>query len=269
MLTNMRVIAHELLGDDVNIRRLVLEGEAAAEAQPGQFLHIRAADALDPLLRRPLSIAAIDRSQRRLTVLYRIKGRGTQVLAAAPVGGMLDVLGPLGRGFQVPSTGELILAAGGIGVFPLLALAAAAAERQVKTTLFWGGEDRAFFDNAGLRLWRDLGTPLSLATMDGSLGRKGLVTELLGLWWQERTAAKEPVSMAACGPAGMLKAVSLWAQTKAVSLEVSLEERMACGLGACLGCACQGRDSEGRLKNLKVCTDGPVFKAEEVEWDAG
>ncbi|MDR3269967.1 MAG: dihydroorotate dehydrogenase electron transfer subunit, partial [Peptococcaceae bacterium] len=203
MPENAKVVVHEALGVASDLRRLVLECAAADTAQPGQFLHIRVSDGLDPLLRRPLSIAEIDPARRRLTVCYRVKGQGTQLLARAAVGQSLDVLGPLGRGFQLPQDGGLFLLAGGIGVFPLLALADAARLRGIPTVLFWGGEDRAFLENAG---WRDLqcaSCQIYAATLDGSLGEAGLVTDLLVRQWSGRPEPWRQASIAACGPFGM------------------------------------------------------------------
>lgn len=274
MIGDALVVRNEKIADADDLRRLVLRWEGALEAGPGQFLHIKITDALDPLLRRPLSIAAIDREKQELTVLYRVKGRGTQLLAQVRPGECLNVLGPLGKGFTIPGftipeQGELVLAAGGIGAFPLLSLAVDAKAQGVKTTLLWGGESKDFFTNAGLALWERTGIEIVLASIDGSIGLRGLVTDLLKEKFPEdgTVSGGDGVRIAVCGPVGMLKAVTAWGLEKGLTMEISLEEKMGCGVGACLGCVCTVRDQDGNIRRAKVCSDGPVFKAEEVVWD--
>ncbi|MDR1962007.1 MAG: dihydroorotate dehydrogenase electron transfer subunit, partial [Gracilibacteraceae bacterium] len=160
--------------------RLVLKGETAVTARPGQFIHIRVTHAPAPLLRRPLSLARIDAEGGRVTVYYRLKGQGTELLAQKRPGEELDILGPLGRGFTIPAAGSLLLVAGGIGVFPLLALGEEAARRGVSCVLLWGAENSAFFAAAA-----EIAAPIPArryATLDGSLGHKGLVTDLLNIY---------------------------------------------------------------------------------------
>lgn len=272
MLSNELVITHESLdAPGAELRRLVLKGKIAGEAKPGQFVHIKVSSATDPLLRRPLSINDIDSECGEITILYRVQGKGTEILAKTRTGNTLDVLGPLGNGFSVPESGELWLAAGGIGAFPLYSLARRAMATGVATRLYWGGENRAFLESSGLKSWQELGVQLFLTTLDGSLGTKGLVTELLEQHLQEDggDSHNKRVQVATCGPQGMLKAVTLISREKNLPVEVSLEERMGCGLGACLGCVCRVRDDNGLVRHAKVCYDGPVFRGEEVLWDAG
>lgn len=270
MLEEMKVKKNEPLGE--HLYHLVLKGAIAQEAQPGQFVHVQVSKSYDPLLRRPLSIARISPEEQEITVLYRVQGRGTALLTESMPGSRLSVLGPVGRGFRIPAAGELWLVAGGIGSFPLCALAAAARERGVKVRLFWGGENAAFLAAAGLESWQELGVEVQPATMDGSLGHLGLITEVLA---QHLSKLKEDnfqkpgltVTAAACGPNGMLKAVAAQCAAAGLPLEVSLEERMGCAVGACLGCVTTVRDQEGSVRRAKVCKDGPVFRGEEVVWD--
>lgn len=288
MLEELEIIKNEALGE--KLYRLVLRGPVAREAQPGQFVHVQVSKSHDPLLRRPLSIAWISREDEEITVLYRVQGQGTALLTESTPGSHLSVMGPVGSGFSVPPEGELWLVAGGIGAFPLYALAAAARERGLKVRLFWGGENAAFLAAAGLASWQELGVEVQLATMDGSLGHRGLVTEvlaqqLINLAQQELKDGTEayasnkdfkrinlsqaglPITAAACGPNGMLKAVAAQCAAAGLPLEVSLEERMGCAVGACLGCVATVRDQEGKVRRAKVCKDGPVFRGEEVVWD--
>lgn len=274
LLSEEKIIAHETLGDpEQNLKRLVLEGAIARYAQPGQFVHVKVngGNSFDPLLRRPISIAGIDREKNRITLLYRVVGRGTKLLAQAGTGTALSVMGPIGSGFTVPDSGELWLIAGGIGIFPLYALAQAALKNKLTVRLFWGGESGVFLQSAGLAEWESLKGDIQLATMDGSLGRRGLVTDLVADYYAKHCSAdptRPAVQTAACGPQGMLKAIAGLCASLGLPGEVSLEERMGCAVGACLGCVCTLRNEQGKPVRKKVCQDGPVFKGEQVIWDA-
>ncbi|HHY26894.1 MAG TPA: dihydroorotate dehydrogenase electron transfer subunit [Desulfitobacterium dehalogenans] len=270
MLDKAQVVSHQIMGDPrYKIMKLVLRTDIAREGQPGQFVHVQVSTGLDPLLRRPISIADIDREAGELTLLYRIKGKGTELLARARVGESLSLMGPLGHGFTLPEQGELILVAGGIGAFPLLPLAKAARERNVPVRLYWGGEDEGFFAGAGLGLWQNAGVPVFLSSMDGSIGTKGNVLDLIRKDSAgSGTGQGSESSVAICGPQVMMKAVSEYFLQSGAAVEVSLEERMGCAVGACLGCVCTLKDEiSGRIRRGKVCQDGPVFRGKEVLWD--
>jgi dihydroorotate dehydrogenase electron transfer subunit len=276
MLAEQEVILNEVLGHvDLGIRKLVLRGPIALEAKPGQFVHIQVGPALDPLLRRPISIAAINPEYQEITLLYKIKGKGTELLAKAGPGQRLNLLGPLGKGFSLPGQGELWLVAGGIGIFPLYALAAAAKKQGLVVRLFWGGENRSLLECSGLAMWEELGLPFYISTLDGSYGQKGLVTDILKDYLREYRRSSlgpaeegQPVQVAVCGPSAMMQAVTALCQESGLPVEVSLEEHMACGLGACLGCVATLQDQQGKARRAKVCQDGPVFRGEEVVWNA-
>lgn len=280
MLTEGLVVVHECLGEkEQRLRRLVIKGPIAKTAKPGQFVAVQVQDSsissFDPLLRRPISLAQISPDQDEITLLYRIQGRGTEILARACCGEKLSIMGPLGQGFSVPEEGELWLIAGGIGIFPLYALAQDALARGLTVRLFWGGEHQTFLESAGLLQWQTLGIPLHLSTLDGSFGQKGLVTEqveerlaqLFGQTNQNQPTAGGTISIATCGPKKMMQAVTELCRNSGIPVEVSLEERMGCAVGACLGCVCTFRDEAGTLIHKKVCQDGPVFRGEEVVWD--
>lgn len=294
MLTEGLVVVHEGLGaEEQRLRRLVLKGPIAKTAQAGQFVAVQVQDSsissFDPLLRRPISIAEISPDQDEITLLYRIQGRGTEILARTRCGERLSVMGPLGKGFSIPEVGELWLVAGGIGVFPLYTLAQSALAQGVMVRLFWGGEERSFLQSAGLSAWQALGIPIHLSTLDGTLGDKGLVTEqvqgrLSDLFGQtmheeresfdkqailegqlkqegpaQHTTRVSKLRVATCGPKKMMQAVTELCMNFAVPVEVSLEERMGCAVGACLGCVCTLIDKSGTLIHKKVCQDGPDF----------
>lgn len=264
LLEDATILEHVEMGNSqFGIRRLVFKTKIAKEAQPGQFIQLKVSSEMDPLLRRPISIAGIEQDKEQITLFYRLKGRGTKVLAEAKPGDKLNLLGPLGHGFTVPQSGPLYLVAGGIGAFPLLPLAQKALAKGAEVRLFWGGENQSFLESTGLNLWKALGIEVEVSTLDGSLGMQGTVLDLLRKHKLEKFGR-----VAVCGPQPMMAAVNAFYENTALEVEVSLEERMGCGVGACLGCVCTLRDEQGKLRRGKVCKDGPVFKAKEVVWNA-
>ena len=227
----------------------------AADAVPGQFVNVQVTKHSAPLLRRPLGVAAVDRKNGALSLIYRILGEATQILAEACSGDVLSLVGPLGRGFDLQAKQPLFVG-GGTGLAPLLYLADAFRARGIVPDVLMGGR------TATELFWKDLYEEkaglLGLTTDDGSLGTQGTVLALL----PDMLSAKAYDCVYVCGPAPMMKAVSAAALAAGLPCQVSLEKYMGCGLGACLSCSCQGVG-----KRLKVCKDGPVFWAQEVaEW---
>lgn len=236
-----------------------------AAARPGQFAGLKVGKTLDPLLRRPLSIYCQDRGAGALQFLYRVVGQGTRLLSGLKEGDEVDFIAPLGRGFSLeglsPKT-RALLVAGGVGAAPLYFLAARLREKQVPLTFFLGGRRAADLTFRG-KIAAALGEDLVIATEDGSLGRQGLVTGPLQEFLDEGPG-REACRLFACGPAPMLREVARLASAgDSIPLQVSLEARMACGFGACLGCVCPA--SGGDAPYRRVCTEGPVFFAGEVE----
>ncbi len=245
----MTVISQRLIAP--NIYELTMEGTLVSSmTMPGQFVHIKVSDSYDPLLRRPISICQIDREAAQFTVVYRAEGKGTKLLSEKEAGDSVDVLGPLGNGFspdEVPPFGKALLIGGGIGIPPLLQLSRELNEKGVSVTHILGlrtGAD-VFYEE----IFKELGETI-ITTEDGSKGMKGFVTSV------ECTDDYDAVYT--CGPTPMLKAVMQKYAGKKVF--ISLEERMGCGIGACFACVCKTPD-EGYKK---ICSDGPVFRAEEV-----
>lgn len=263
-----------------NIYVLELFAPTLAEnAQPGQFLHIRCAQGNDPLLRRPVSIHAVNRGTGLVRIMFQVVGRGTEMLARRQ-DGLLDVMGPLGRGFTwgqarqsctntVPAAvdgstsnpGCIIVVGGGIGAAPLFfllqELAVTEAASRVQVLLGARSADQLLT----VELVAALGFGVQIATDDGSAGFHGLVTYLLAEELRQKTEY-----VYACGPAPMLKVVCRLLGQAKVPGEVSFEERMACGVGACLSCACRVREPGGEENYKRACVDGPVFSAAEVAW---
>lgn len=227
----------------------------AQQAIPGQFVNVRVSRRTAPLLRRPLGVAGVAKQDGVITLIYRILGEGTQILADVCSGDLLSIVGPLGHGFDQNSRRPLLVG-GGTGLAPLLYLAETFREQEVDTDVLMGGrtEEDLFWKD----LYEDSVRYMGLTTDDGSLGTKGTVMALLGDMLE--TGQYDRVYV--CGPAPMMKAVSAAVLAAGIQCQVSLEKYMACGLGACLSCSCQGIG-----KRIKVCKDGPVFWAQEVaEW---
>ncbi len=249
------VVSREALGGEYY--RLRLRPARPLVASPGQFAMVKVTDGIDPLLRRPFSIhRLVPGGSGEFEVLFRVVGEGTRRLAAVHVGERLDVLAPLGRGFRVEGARPLLVG-GGVGVAPLLFLAEAFLARGVVPKLLLGGRaDRDVLCHADFGC---LAVPYALATEDGSLGEAGLVTRLLERELKEPTPG---TAVFACGPTPMLAAVASLAARHGVPCQVSLEAHMACGMGACLGCVLPGT----REAYVRVCKEGPVFDADEIDW---
>ncbi len=242
------------------LRRVVIELEGGFPAPaPGQFVNLRLGEVTDPLLRRPFSVYSFkDGTPARVGILYTPVGRWTRRLAASTKGTRIDVLGPLGRGFQIGDERLSILVAGGRGVAPLIFLAEALAAQ---------GKD--FISLVGARGEGDLyweGTPekgkIWLATEDGSAGTRGLVTDLLG---QAIGQAGEPTAIYCCGPVRMLRKVGEICAERRVPCQASVETIFACGVGVCRGCTVP--PSAANARYLMACSDGPVLRAETVNWE--
>ena len=231
-----------------NVYAITMEaGGIGKKARPGQFLHIKCGDGV--LLRRPISIC--DCRDGYLKIVFLTKGAGTEWLSEKK-SGQLDVLGPLGQGFTLDGR-NMLLVGGGLGVPPLL-YAAREATGLTTAILGFGSKEQVILkDN-----FRDVCNKLILTTEDGSAGEQGFVTVPLAR--ELETGGYDAILT--CGPGPMLKAVAELAAQYGVPCQVSLEERMACGVGACLGCAVPMQNGE----NLRACHDGPVFDAEEVLW---
>lgn len=229
--------------------------DGAKAALPGQFVHIRVSDSFDFVLRRPLSVCRVDSAEGSITVVYRVQGGGTGRLARRAAGEQLDVLGPLGKGFVLhEGDSRALLVGGGVGVAPLVELADRLVRQGTSVVSVVGFQTRAqaiLLDD--LALYGDV-RPV---TDDGSLGSAGLVTSVLT---PELTMGVDRYY--ACGPTPMLRAVQ---QAMALGAPgyLSLEERMGCGFGVCVGCV-HPIERDGRVQNLKTCKDGPVFPAGEV-----
>lgn len=228
----------------------------AARAVPGQFISVYTNDG-SRLLPRPISLCEIDRKTGRLRIVYRVTGpgTGTDIFSRLKAGDFIDIMGPLGNGFPLEEGKgrSVFLVGGGIGIPPMLELAK---QLQAEKQLVMGYRDELFLDS-DLKKYGHL----VIATEDGSAGTKGNVLDAI------RANGLKADLIYACGPTPMLRALKQYAQENAIPCYISLEERMACGIGACLACVCQTKekDAHSNVYNTRVCKDGPVFLASEVE----
>jgi len=250
--------------------------QIARKSRAGQFVHLRCASSIEPLLRRPFSIYRTDRD--KVEILYKVVGRGTAEIAKRKPGEIIDVMGPLGQGFEI-SNGlkSAILVAGGIGVAPLVMLA-----REIKDTIhhpsFLIHRMRATSNQQPATIYvligaktkndilceeefRETGCEVRVSTEDGSKGFNGMVTDLLNSLVAHCTLHVAP-AVYACGPKEMLKKIAEITSKYNIPAQVSLEENMACGIGACYGCPV--RTKQGYKL---VCKDGPVFETSEIVWE--
>ena len=245
-------------------RRIDLGIEAWPSWQAGQFVMLEAgaesaAPRYDPLLPRPMAIYASESKgdSSQVAILYKVEGRGTQLLAAAEPGEHVRVVGPLGRGFEATPEGHrAILVGGGTGTASLYSLARDAIDHGPVSVIL--GARRADHIMAEAD-FHELGVEVQVATEDGSRGDKGLVTDLLAPWL---TDSSEPKIIYACGPTAMMRACHALAAKASVPCRVALENRMACGFGVCLGCAVPMASGGFSL----VCNRGPVYDADELDW---
>lgn len=227
--------------------------EIAQKTQCGQFLHIDCGG--KTFLRRPISICDVDETSVRF--IFEVKGEGTKELSQRCVGEIIDVLGPLGHGFEVKQEYKnAVIIGGGIGVFPLFNLA-----KKIKADVFLGfrNKDRVVMEEE----FSDISKSVTVGTDDGSYGYNGYIASKM----EEYVDQNQCDVIYCCGPMPMLKAVKKIAEDRGIVCQLSLEQRMGCGIGACLVCTCES-NHDGMDKQLRVCKNGPVFYSTEVTLNA-
>ncbi len=245
------IIRQEEIATDIYSMWLHTE-KIASVAKAGQFINVYCHDG-SRLLPRPVSICEIDREDCALRLVYRVVGKGTEEFSHMRTGVPLDIVGPLGNGFPKKS-GKAFLIGGGVGIPPLLQLAK---ELNCEKQMILGYRSRELFLSEEFEKYGGV----YIATEDGSAGTEGNVLDAI------RANGLDADIIYACGPMPMLKALKAYAKEQKLECWISLEERMACGIGACLGCVCRtlNRDSHTQVNNKRICTEGPVFRAEEVD----
>lgn len=230
-------------------------------AKPGHFIEIRVSNNTEPFLRRPISIHNLDKEKGILEFIFQVKGKGTKILSEKIIGETIDIIGPLGSGtFKYDKYKNLAIIGGGIGVFPLYELAKSAKNDNKNVNIYLGFRNKDFVlleDE-----FKSLSDKFVLTTDDGSYGEKGFAINFL-----EKDIEEGKVdSIYACGPLPMLKAVRKLTIKRDIPCQISLEERMGCGLGVCLGCAVKTAKSPKEAPEYwHVCKGGPVFQAKDVE----
>ena len=248
------VASQEKLAD--GIYSMWIDAEpVASQAKAGQFVSVYSKDGAK-LLPRPISLCEVDKEQGKIRLVYRVAGAGTEEFSHYQPGDSMDILGPLGNGFPLEQMAgkKAFLIGGGIGVPPMLELAKALdCEKQAVL----GYRDAAMFLKEEFEPY----AAVYVATEDGSVGTKGNVMDAI------RENGLEADVIFACGPTPMLRAIKAYALEHNIECYLSLEEKMACGIGACLACVCKSKDVDehSHVHNKRICKDGPVFRAEEVE----
>lgn len=248
--TTAKVVSQEALAADI-YSMWIEAPEIAAAAKPGQFFSVYTKDA-GRLLPRPISLCETDKGRGRLRIVYRVAGAGTAEFSGYRAGDDIAVMGPLGNGFPLKSK-KAFLIGGGIGIPPMLELSK---NLECEKQIVLGYRDELFLN----REFEPFGR-VYVATEDGSAGTKGNVLDAI----RENGLTADVIY--ACGPTPMLRALKAYAQERKIECWISLEERMACGIGACLACVCRSTDVDehSHVHNKRICKDGPVFSAQEVE----
>lgn len=247
------VISQKQIGEQ--IFDLWLETELSKDAHPGQFVGVYPRGE-STLLPRPVSICEADGAKGRLRLVYRVAGKGTAAFSACKAGERLELLGVLGNGFPLDKAKgkKVFLMGGGIGIPPMLELAK---RLDARKQILLGYRNRELFLEEDLAKYGDV----YVATEDGSVGTKGNVMDIISAY------SLQADMIMACGPMPMLRAIKKYAREQGIPAYISLEERMACGVGACLGCVCKTAkvDTHSHVHNARICTEGPVFEAGEVD----
>lgn len=246
------IIRQEEIADQIYSMWLRTE-QIAQHAKAGQFVSVYCSDG-SRILPRPISICEIDKADGAIRLVYRIAGKGTEEFSVLHTGDQLEVVGPLGNGFPTKSQ-KAFLIGGGIGIPPMLELAKTLdCEKQI---ILGYRNDELFLADELKRQGE-----VYIATEDGSIGTKGNVLDAI------RENALSADIIYACGPTPMLRALKEYAIEKDIECWISMEERMACGIGACLACVCKSANKDGHtnVKNKRICKEGPVFRAREVEF---
>ena len=254
----------KIFGGDYRVLKFA-SGKVAPRVKPGQFIHLRVTGRDEIVLRRPFSV--FKAGKKSLSILYKIIGAGTEIMAQLRPGDKASIIGPLGNGFPMPAKNVYpVFVAGGYGSAALYLLA----ERtKKKGTLFIGGKTDE--DILCVADFRRLDWNVRIATEDGSAGQKGLVTDILKEYLSSEEIKRRQMAFYACGPMGMLEAVAKIAMAGDWKAWLSLDRHMGCGVGACLACVQKirvagGRGASDSWKWARICTEGPVFECREIVW---
>lgn len=254
--TKIKLLQKEKLKMDV-LKFTCLAPEIAEIALPGQFIEVKVSSTYEPFLKRPISIYNVDKENRIIEFIFQIRGRGTEFLSKAEIGDMLEVLAPLGDGtFDIKDCKNIAIIGGGIGIFPLYELAKNCKDSKVNIYLGFRNKDFVMLEDE----FKGVSNNLVISTDDGTYGKEGFAINYL----KEDFEKQNFDGIFACGPLPMLKSIKEFAESKNVYCQISLEEIMGCGIGACLGCAVKYK-TETEETYKRVCKEGPVFNSLNVE----
>lgn len=256
--TQIKLIAKEELKNDV-LKFTCLAPEIAKITMPGQFIELRVSKTFEPFLRRPISIYNVDKENNTIEFIVQTKGRGTKFLSQTEVGEELDVVGPLGNGtFDIKDCKNIAIIGGGIGIFPLYELAKNSLS-QANVNIYLGFRNKQYVMLE--EEFTNVSTKLTITTDDGTYGKSGYAIDYLKSDFDDLQID----GIFACGPLPMLQKVKEFAESKNVYCQLSLEQRMACAIGACMGCSVKLNLGNSNIEYARVCKDGPVFDAEAVD----
>lgn len=236
--------------------------EIVNDAKPGNFIEVRITDQTEPFLRRPISIYNLDKNKGILEFIFQVKGKGTEILAKKELGEKIDIIGPLGHGtFKIDKYNKIAIIGGGIGVFPLYELAKQAKKQGKSINGYLGFRNKELVTLE--EEFKGVTNKLNITTDDGTYANKGFAIDYL---IKDMKAEKYDI-ICACGPIPMLRAVQKYADENNIDCQISLEEKMGCGVGVCLGCAVKKANSpKEQPEYYHVCKGGPVFNSKEVEF---
>ncbi len=253
-----KLIEKEYLKDDI-IRFKVQADKVVKDAKPGNFIEIRVSETTAPFLRRPISIYNFEKEEGTLEFIFQIKGEGTKLLSKKEKGDLIDIIGPLGMGtFKINKYEKIAIIGGGIGVFPLYELSKEAKKDNKNVNIYLGFRNKEYVVLE--KEFKEVSDKLVVTTDDGTYGIKGFAINEL----EKDLEGVECIY--ACGPLPMLRAVKKLATEKDIPCQISLEERMGCGIGVCLGCAVKtARSTNENPEYFHVCKAGPVFQAKDVD----
>ncbi len=256
VLTEQIADLEKLCGD---VYKMTIKSEYVAQnAAPGQFVNVKCGG-IEALLRRPISICDVDRANNTFDIVFQVKGSGTERLSCKCTG-QVDIMAPLGRPFETDDRYKnIIVVGGGIGTFPLLYLLNSSKALEKTALLGFRTKTSVVLENR----FRAAAHHVEIATDDGTYGKRAFVTELL----EQRILGQKPDIVYTCGPGIMMRKVAAIAEKTGIPCQVSMEQRMGCGIGACLVCACKTKKGEDDWGFAHVCKDGPVFWSTDICWD--
>lgn len=258
-----KVVSNKKISKDIFL--MTLKSKYLAEkSKAGQFVHVlvptKNAGDKSPFLRRPFGVNWVDKKKQTFSILYKVVGTGTELLSKTQKGDALDVMGPLGNGFEIKKAKKQIIISGGLGIAPLMLLIEQIKQQKAGDIhLFLGAKDKN--EIVFVSQLKKLAKKVIVTTDDGSIGEKCLITNPAEKILQQDKNAQ----VYACGPHPMLKCVAGLSKKYKIKAQLSLEEKMACGVGVCMGCPVKVRENKKEIYKM-VCKDGPIFNAEDIIW---